>query len=432
MNDYQDSNSFRIKLSLGLIITLSEIAIILLNHDSPTWRQILIVAAIFALNIAFILFGLRQNRTHRALVESRKKEAHEHERLLTIINSIPDAILTVNPRGDIELFNSAALNLANTNSSLIEKNIHKVFKFTKITGEKFNLREVFRNGAAFFSTNNLIFESDGAKIRIELEVLLVRGFYSQKKSQKSFAVILRDITKQKTLDEERDEFISVVSHELRTPVAITEGAISNLQLMVEKNTPHETLKKTVDMTYKQITFLATMINDLSTLSRAERGIGEQREEISAKKLAEDLFAKYLSSAEEKGLKMNLNLGADLGSVKTSRLYIEELLQNLITNAIKYTREGKVEIDFRNSKDGKNVIFAVKDSGIGISKTEQAKVFEKFYRSEDWRTRETGGTGLGLYVSVKLANKLGTEIQLKSRLNHGSTFFFELPKLPEAE
>ena len=76
--------------------------------------------------------------------------------------------------------------------------------------------------------------------------------------------------------------------------------------------------------------------------------------------------------------------------------------------------------------GDKARFSIKDTGIGISKTDQAKIFEKFYRSEDYRTRETGGTGLGLYISAKLDRKLGTQIELKSRLNHGSEFSFEIP------
>jgi signal transduction histidine kinase len=107
----------------------------------------------------------------------------------------------------------------------------------------------------------------------------------------------------------------------------------------------------------------------------------------------------------------------------SRLYLHELLQNFITNSIKYTKEGSVTVSVRN-KDGL-VTFEVKDTGIGISKADQAKVFKKFYRSEDYRTRETGGTGLGLYVATKLAKKLNTTINLSSRLNHGSTFSFAI-------
>ena len=185
------------------------------------------------------------------------------------------------------------------------------------------------------------------------------------------------------------------------------------------------LEKATQTAYKQNTFLATMINDLSALSRAERGVGDMSEKINPKDLAENLFNKYNKSATEKGLMLNLNLENNLNCVKTNKLYLEELLQNFITNSLKYTREGSVEIRFKNSEKG--VIFEIKDTGIGISPQDQKRVFEKFYRSEDWRTRETGGTGLGLYVSTKLAAKLGTKIQLESKLNHGSRFFFELPK-----
>ena len=236
---------------------------------------------------------------------------------------------------------------------------------------------------------------------------------------------MRDITKQKTLDEERDEFISVVSHELRTPVAILEGSLSNLRLLIQKKAPSKLLETTAETAYKQNTFLATMVNDLSALSKVERGINHQTEIIHPQELAESLFNKYHKSAAEKGLSLNLNLDNKLNSVKTSKLYLEELLQNFITNSLKYTREGSVEICFRNSPKG--VIFEIKDTGIGISSSDQKRIFEKFYRSEDWRTRETGGTGLGLYVSSKLAAKIGTKIQVESKLNHGSRFFFELPK-----
>jgi signal transduction histidine kinase len=111
--------------------------------------------------------------------------------------------------------------------------------------------------------------------------------------------------------------------------------------------------------------------------------------------------------------------------KPAGLYLHELLQNFITNAIKYTREGSVTLIVRRQKD--DILFEVSDTGIGISKSDQAKVFDKFYRSEDYRTRETSGTGLGLYVTHKLAKKMGTTITLKSRLNHGSHFSFTLPK-----
>jgi signal transduction histidine kinase len=185
------------------------------------------------------------------------------------------------------------------------------------------------------------------------------------------------------------------------------------------------LMQSLQEAHQQVLFLAGMINDLSTLSRAERGIADDVEVIDVAQMAHDLFNEYSPEATKHQLHFNLELAPNLGSVQTSRLYLHELLQNFVTNAIKYTRDGSVTLAITKTRD-KRLVFAVSDTGIGISKSDQEKIFNKFYRSEDYRTRETGGTGLGLYVARKLSRKLGTNIELKSRLNHGSTFSFELP------
>ena len=169
-----------------------------------------------------------------------------------------------------------------------------------------------------------------------------------------------------------------------------------------------------------------MVNDLSTLSRAERGVSAEGEDINVDELMHKLHKQYDKDATARGLHLNLDLGTKLGSIHTSRLYLEELLQNFITNAIKYTNEGSVTVTAKAK--GGTVLFSVKDSGIGISRGDQQKIFSKFYRSEDYRIRETNGTGLGLYVSAKLAHKIGAQINVASRLNHGSTFSFELPQI----
>ncbi|MDR1032694.1 MAG: HAMP domain-containing histidine kinase, partial [Candidatus Nomurabacteria bacterium] len=226
-------------------------------------------------------------------------------------------------------------------------------------------------------------------------------------------------------DEERNEFISVVSNELRTPVTIAEGSISNLQMLVEKGiTDPKVLKDATGSAHEQVLFLAKMINDLSTLSRAERGVGSETEVIDIRELAVRLFDDYRDDAENKGLRMDIDMKNVTGQIKTSRLYVEEMLQNFITNAIKYTTAGSVTLQVVETK-GK-VTFSVSDTGIGISRTDQARIFDKFYRSEDYRTRETSGTGLGLYVAAKLARKLNTHISFNSKLNHGSTFSFNMP------
>ena len=106
--------------------------------------------------------------------------------------------------------------------------------------------------------------------------------------------------------------------------------------------------------------------------------------------------------------------------------MREILQNFITNAIKYTDTGSVTIAAEKAERG--IKFTVHDTGIGISKSDQEKIFDKFFRSEDYRTRKTNGTGLGLYVTLKLARLLHAEIDVKSQLNKGSTFSIFIPDL----
>lgn len=388
--------------------------------------QVISVISVSILGMAIVAILNSQKSNQEDILKSRNRERNQREKLLTIINNLTDSMMVVNTAGKIEVYNAAALNLLDTNETLTGRNISKFLNLKDDTGEEFNILKTLKQTKQNLTRSDLVYETPTEIIRIELTLLPIHGTYSDEKlaREKSFVITLRDITKEKTLDDERDEFISVVSHELRTPVAIAEGAISNLKLMIEKNVPLDKMQKAVDSTYEEIMFLANMVNDLSTLSRAERGIGDSCETIKTKELGESLYNKYIKDAENKNLELNLDLGPNLKGVLTSRLYLEELLQNLITNSIKYTKEGSVTIAIKNKTN--QIEFSIIDTGIGISKNDQKRVFDKFYRSEDYRTRETGGTGLGLYVSNKLADKMGTKIELKSRLNHGSTFKFSLP------
>ena len=134
---------------------------------------------------------------------------------------------------------------------------------------------------------------------------------------------------------------------------------------------------------------------------------------------------YGPQAEKKGLYLNIQIAPSTPSLTTSRLYFREILQNFITNAIKYTEKGGVTVTGQ-AMDRDHIIISVADTGAGISKSEQAKVYEKFWRSEDPLTRSTGGTGLGLFITAKLAHRIGAELKLQSKMQEGSTFSIILP------
>ena len=353
--------------------------------------------------------------------------ALDHERLTALINSMADGVLATDEHGRIVLSNGAALNILDSNDALRGKPIEDTMRLIDKNNHPVDVLKLLKASRTAYTNRDLrLHYADGSLVNLYLSVAPVHLGYG-KRGQRGYVLLLRDITHEKSLEEERDEFISVVSHELRTPIAIAEGNVSNALLIARRQHVPDAVVKMLQATYDQVLFLGNMINDLSTLSRAERGkLNVEIEPINVHELAESLIHDYSSQAAQKGLKLRGDLDPRLQLLKNSRLYVREILQNFITNAIKYTPKGSVTLSARALPDG--VCFEVTDTGIGISKSDQEKVFDKFFRSEDWRTKQSSGTGLGLYVTMKLARLIHAEIELHSKLNRGSTFRIAIPNL----
>jgi len=420
---------------LSVSILISTLAIMLSRSFGSiyTVENILTTGATLLIGFVTVAIWSADGIDNQELVESKAKAALERDRIMTIVNNLADAILSIDHTGAIQVYNAATLGLLDTNLNLGGKRIDSVLKLADSNGHPFNIKKACGIARSVVARDDLTATISGEDIRLSVIYSPIRGAngVDSEQGRDGYILILRDITKQKNLEEERDEFISVVSHELRTPLTIAEGSLSNLALMAERgNIAQQTMLQNVTMAHEQMIYLSRMVNDLSTLSRAERGTADAPETIDVEELIHELYKEYTPDAQKKNLHLNLDLQPQLGTVSASRLYLRELIQNFLTNAIKYTKEGSVLISA--TRTGERITVSVKDSGIGISKSDQARIFEKFYRSEDYRTRETGGTGLGLYVATKLARKLQTRIEVESRLNHGSTFSFELPvDVPEA-
>ncbi|HSX23695.1 MAG TPA: ATP-binding protein [Candidatus Saccharimonadales bacterium] len=378
-------------------------------------------------------------KTKHKVISSAKLIAHavkhnitpsaelERERLTSLINSMADGVIATDEKTKIVLSNGAALNILDVNNTMTGKYIRQVLTVIDKNNQPVDIKRAVLDTKTQFTTRDWRLKySDDSMINLYLSIAPVRLGYGQEGS-KGYVLLLRDITREKSLEEERDEFISVVSHELRTPIAIAEGNISNAQFIVDKSGDAHAVKDALKQAHDQVEFLASMINDLSTLSRAERGkLTVEIEPINAHALTEDLTANYTPQAEAKGLKLLNEIDPQLELLKSSKLYVREILQNFITNAIKYTEKGHISIGAVARDNG--VEFRVSDTGIGISKSDQDRVFDKFFRSEDFRTRQTNGTGLGLYVTMKLARIIHADIDLHSELNKGSTFSIFIPNL----
>lgn len=382
--------------------------------------SLVILLTVF-MSYLFVRVIMSSHKKNRELQQAQRSEQMQVNRLNTLLNSISDAVLTLNRYGRVTSQNAAAQAFFDTNESLVGRDIDKLFQLTDSSSKQVTVRRLMEETKSTSVRDDLSAGTSEDPQHLSVQISRIRSTFDDDEEY-GVVLIIRDITKQKTLEEEKDEFISVTSHELRTPVAIAEGSLSNLLLMHERGIQGDKLKEASEAAHGQIVYLAKMINDLSTLSRAERGVGDVIEEIDVNEMLHNMYNKYLPEAEAKSLHLNLDAETKLPAIETSRLYLEEILQNFVTNAIKYTKEGSVTLGAKMEGSDK-IKFFVTDTGIGISKPDLQHVFEKFYRSEDYRTRETSGTGLGLYVVRKLADKLDTRIDAQSRLNNGSTFSF---------
>lgn len=352
----------------------------------------------------------------------------DHERLTSLVNSMADAVIAIDEKQKVVVYNGAALNILDMNKDLIDKPLANIIKIIDKNDQKVNISKLIAEATTQYTTRDLRLQyTNGENINLYLSIAPVHLGYGIS-GQKGYVMLLRDITREKSLEQERDEFISVVSHELRTPIAIAEGNISNAKFMADKseNIP-DIVKTSLKAALDQMVFLAGMINDLATLSRAERGkLNVDVESINAYDLVKDLENNYAPEATKKGLKLSCTTDPDLQLLRSSRLYTREILQNFVTNAIKYTEKGIIHIHAHAKPNG--VLFEVSDTGIGISKSDKLRIYDKFFRSEDYRTKQSSGTGLGLYVTIKLVKLIKAELSLESELNKGSTFSVFIPNL----
>ncbi len=359
--------------------------------------------------------------------DSDKQAQLEHERLSSLINSMADGVIAINQEGNVVLYNGAALNILDINSTVTGLPIAKVFHIIDQNGQPIDVSALVK--ATKTPTTNRDYRmryQDGSIINLYVSLAPVHLGYGHASDQ-GYVLLFRDITREKSLEEERNEFISVVSHELRTPVTIAEGNLGNALFITDKLSGLDEIKSALKQAHEQVVFLSDMINDLSTLSRAEQSrLQVDVEPINVHKLVSSLEANYEPQAKQKDVYIRSEIDAGLELLYSSKLYVREILQNFITNAIKYTEKGGVTVSAKPVSDG--VLFRVTDTGIGITRSDQERVWDKFFRSEDFRTRQTNGTGLGLYVTMKLARLIHADIRLESEFDKGSTFEISIPNL----
>jgi signal transduction histidine kinase len=283
--------------------------------------------------------------------------------------------------------------------------------------------EAMKRGASDYLTKPINLDELVLRIQKVLEekqrFLSLKGYITQ---------LERANQELKQVDEIKSEFVSVASHELRTPLATIKNVVQ-LVLKRKAGEINETQENFLTMAEKNINRLTNILNDLLDLSRIESGkIGMKLEELDLRGPVVFVLSSLKSQADGKSIHLEMDVEKDLPFVYGDREKVEQILTNLIGNAIKFTPEGgRVMVSAKLSDRVRNAVgISVHDNGVGIPKDQLEKVFEKFHQVESPLHHSASGTGLGLAITKGLVEAHQGQIWVESEVEKGSTFIFTLP------
>jgi two-component system phosphate regulon sensor histidine kinase PhoR len=254
--------------------------------------------------------------------------------------------------------------------------------------------------------------------------LLVRTAPVSGVSEGGAVVVLLDVTELHRLERVRRDFVANVSHELKTPLTAIQGFAETLLDGALDNPEHS--RRFLEIIRQHAARLGRLTNDLLRLSSLESGRQEPKlEPLGLATLIEPLVETTRLKAEAKNIRVDVELPENLPPVRTDGHWLAEVLQNLLDNAVQYTLPGG-HVRVRGSASAQEVRIEVSDDGIGIAADKQPRIFERFYRVDEARSRAVGGTGLGLAIARHLMDSLGGRIDVVSEVGKGSTFTVGLP------
>ncbi len=355
-------------------------------------------------------------------IDVRTHEVKEEQaRLLASINAFPDAYIITDPKGKVLVTNNA---------------LNKIFDTTYPTWTLDQLKESFKG---YFDIERNLQISLAEK-----KSLVMSGLSYKKKFLKVYiapiklsgnediiglVILIGDITESVLTERSKDEFLSIASHELRTPLTAIKGNSELLKAYFGTKSENKDFQEMINDIYKASTSLISIVNDFLTTSRLEQGrLDLHPENFPIDTLVRETVEKYQQSAHQKDIKLEVsNITREGLQVTADKQRLEEIIINLIGNAIKYTDKGSIKIIIDNAD--RNAKVSVIDTGRGIPQKQHGLLFKKFQQaSNNIFTRDvTQGTGLGLYISKLLIESMGGEIYLEhSTENKGSIFTFTIP------
>jgi PAS domain S-box-containing protein len=373
--------------------------------------------------ITHLAAGLRSALKSQSLVK-------EQLRLAAIFQQSDEGILTVDTALRIIDFNPAMERLMGwLESEVLGRFYYEVLRPRDRQGNELGLEgspilQAFA-GRDVVNRELVVSARDGQRFDVSVTASCVR---SSKGEPISGILTIRDVTREREQEEQRSTFISVISHELQTPIAIIKGYASTLA-RADAVFDTEAFRLRLNAIEEEADRLNKLVGNLLYASRIQAG-GLQMD-ITALDLSH-LITTVVHRLQVKSpdVKVELNLPPNLPIVMADRDRIEEVLQNLLDNAIKYSPDRR-ELTVVCRATGDEVIVSVSDVGMGISLREQEQIFNRFHRAGGVLAGSTQGAGLGLYISRTIIEAHGGHIWVESTLHQGSTFSFSLPREEKA-
>lgn len=356
-----------------------------------------------------------------------------------VINAITDGVVALDAQGIIQLINPAAQNLLGwAGQDAAGLNYKSVIKLVNTSGQEVAedlspVRQVLASNKPATNDTLSLLTKSGRKTLVSMTVTPV----GEQAQANGVILVFRDITHERQQERERAEFISTASHEMRTPVAAIEGYLG-LAMNPQTANIDDKARTYLQKAYESTQHLGRLFQDLLTVSKAEDNrLMTRPVAINAIQFMRELVNGLAQKATNKGIDLIFTPDTE-GLKRLQPSYfmradpdqMREVLNNLLDNAIKYTKQGKVTVYITGNDS--DVSISIADTGIGIPPEDVAHLFQKFYRVDNTDTREIGGTGLGLYISRRLIETNGGSIDVKSTYGKGSTFTVKLPRTPNSQ
>ena len=387
-----------------------------------------------------LVLWIRRQKTDDNTSSLENKLSAVESKSDVVINAIDDGVLAISKDGNIELINPSAQQIIGWDQGdALGLNWKSVLKLVTSDGKDV---EDLENPIAQSLSKNQPTHNDKLFLLTSSEKRILVSIVSSPVGTdgEGIIVVFRDITKEKAEEREQAEFISTASHEMRTPVASIEGYLG---LALNPATAHidEKARDFITKAHESAQHLGRLFQDLLDISKVEDGRMKNNPKIiNVNEFLKDIFDGLATKANEKQL--NYIFMPDIideGKEKSLQPifyanidpdHFREVVSNLIENAIKYTPSGEVVVNVTG--DDKQISVSVKDSGIGIPAEDIPHLFQKFYRVDNSDTREIGGTGLGLYLSRRLAEAMSGNLRVESKYKEGSTFYLEIPRMSSSD